>query len=151
MGVSYLSTISQCDIYGRILLVGHGYSCIIPSIYESAQVQWEDRCAICHTKKQHRSYYLCGSAYCMFTIYVGVHTVCLLSMWECILYVYYLCGSAYCMFTIYVGVHTVCLLSMWECILYVYYLCGSAYCMFTIYVGVHTVCLLSMWECILYV
>ena len=66
----------------------------------------------------------------MFTIYVGVHTVCLLSMWECILYVYSLSGSAYCMFTIYVGVHTVCLLSMWECILYVYSLCGRAYCMF---------------------
>ena len=85
------------------------------------------------------------------TIYVGVHTVCLLSMWECTLYVYSLCGSAHCMFTIYVGVHTVCLQSMWECILYVYSLCGSAYCMSTIYVRVHTVCLLSMWECILYV
>ena len=33
---------------------------------ESEEVQWEDRCVICHTKKQHRSYYLCGSAYCMF-------------------------------------------------------------------------------------
>ena len=29
-------------------------------------IQWEDRCVICHTKKQHHTYYLCGSAYCMF-------------------------------------------------------------------------------------
>ena len=42
------------------------YSYAIPCIYESEQVQWEDRCVICHTKKQHRSYYLCVGVYCMF-------------------------------------------------------------------------------------
>ena len=42
------------------------YGCAIPSISELEQVQWEDGCAICHMKKQHHSYYLCGSAYCMF-------------------------------------------------------------------------------------
>ena len=41
-------------------------SCTIPSIYELEQVQWEDRCVICHTKKKHHNYYLCGSAHCMF-------------------------------------------------------------------------------------
>ena len=50
----------------RCFCLGLRYSCTIPSIYKSEQVQWEDRCVICQTKKQHRSYYLCGSAYCMF-------------------------------------------------------------------------------------
>ena len=49
----------------RCFCPGLSYSCTIPSIYESEQVQWEDRCVICHTKKQHRSYY------------VGVLIVCL--------------------------------------------------------------------------
>ena len=50
----------------RCFCPGLCYSCIIPSIYESEQVQWEDGCVTYHTKKQHRSYYLCGSAHCMF-------------------------------------------------------------------------------------
>ena len=50
----------------RCFCPGLCYSCIIPSIYEPDQVQWDDRCVICHTKKQHHNYYLCGSAYCMF-------------------------------------------------------------------------------------
>ena len=50
----------------RCFCPGLCYSCTIPSIYESEHVQWEHRCFICHTKRQHRSYYLCGSAYCMF-------------------------------------------------------------------------------------
>ena len=49
----------------RCFFPGLCYSCTIPCIYESEQVQWKDRCVTCHTKKQHRSYYLCGSAYCM--------------------------------------------------------------------------------------
>ena len=43
--------------------LGLCYSCTIPSIYETEQVQWEERYVIiCHTKKQHRNYNLCGSA-----------------------------------------------------------------------------------------
>ena len=42
------------------------YSITSPSIYETEQVQWEGRCVIFHTEKQQRSYYLCGSVYCMF-------------------------------------------------------------------------------------
>ena len=50
----------------RCFCPGLCYSCTIPSIYELEQVQWEDRCGVCHTKKLHRNYYMCGSAYCMF-------------------------------------------------------------------------------------
>ena len=50
----------------RCFCPGLCYSCTIPSIYESEQVKWADRCVICHTKKQDNKYYLCGSAYCMF-------------------------------------------------------------------------------------
>ena len=56
----------------RCFCPGLCYSCTIPSIYESEQVQWEDRFVICHTKKQHRSYYLCGSAYCMFNFIMTI-------------------------------------------------------------------------------
>ena len=50
----------------RCFCPGLCYSCTIPSIYELEQVQWENRCVICLTKKQHRSHYLCGRAYYMF-------------------------------------------------------------------------------------
>ena len=52
----------------RCFCPGLCYRCTIPSIYEMEQVQWEDRSVICLTKKQHRSYYLCGSTYCMFNL-----------------------------------------------------------------------------------
>ena len=51
--------------YRRCSCPGLCYSYTIPFIYELEHVQWEDRCVICHTKKQHHKYYLCGSAYCM--------------------------------------------------------------------------------------
>ena len=53
----------------RCFFPGLCCSCTIPSIYESEQVQWEDKCVIFHTKKQHRSYYRCGSTYYMFNNY----------------------------------------------------------------------------------
>ena len=49
----------------RCFCPGLCYSRTILSTYDSEQVQWEDRCVICLTKKQHRSCYICGSAYCM--------------------------------------------------------------------------------------
>ena len=42
----------------RCFCPGLCYSCTIPSIYETVEVQWEDRCV-----------YLCGNAYCMFNNY----------------------------------------------------------------------------------
>ena len=49
---------NYCPRCRRCFSPGLCYSCTIPSIYQSEQVQWEGRCFICHTKKQHRSYYL---------------------------------------------------------------------------------------------
>ena len=38
----------------------------VSAVYELEPIQWEDRCVICHTKKQHHNYNLYGGAYCMF-------------------------------------------------------------------------------------